>query len=51
MRLKEDKFNKLRTGIYVFEGIDNVGKTTIVSELKEKTSKVMDCEIVAWRIV
>ncbi len=44
MRLKEDKFNKLRTGIYVFEGIDNVGKTTIVSELKEKISKEMDCE-------
>lgn len=44
MRLKEDKINKLRTGIYVFEGIDNVGKTTIVSELKEKISKEMDCE-------
>ena len=23
-------------GIYVFEGIDNVGKTTIVQRLKEK---------------
>jgi len=42
--LKENKFNKLCSGIYVFEGIDNVGKTTIVNELKEKLSEEMDCE-------
>lgn len=44
MRLKENKFSTLRSGIYVFEGIDNVGKTTIVNELKEKLSKEIDCE-------
>lgn len=50
MKLKENKFNKLRSGIYVFEGIDNVGKTTIVNELKERISKEVDyeCEIVAF---
>ena len=31
-------------GIYVFEGIDNVGKTTIVQRLKEKISLSMECE-------
>lgn len=30
-------------GIYVFEGIDNVGKTTIVQRLKEKISLSMEC--------
>lgn len=44
MRLKENKCNILRSGIYIFEGIDNVGKTTIVNELKEKLNKEMDCE-------
>lgn len=50
MRLKENKVNALRSGIYIFEGIDNVGKTTVVKELKEKLSKEMDyeCEIVAF---
>ena len=29
------------SGIYVFEGIDNVGKTTIVQRLREKISLSM----------
>lgn len=32
------------SGIYVFEGIDNVGKTTIVQKLREKISLSMGCE-------
>lgn len=32
------------SGIYVFEGIDNVGKTTIVQKLKEKICETMKCE-------
>lgn len=35
MRLKRNNPN-LYSGIYVFEGIDNVGKTTIIRALKEK---------------
>ena len=31
-------------GIYVFEGIDNVGKTTIVQKLREKIAQSMGCE-------
>lgn len=31
-------------GICVFEGIDNVGKTTIVQRLREKISLSMGCE-------
>lgn len=27
------------SGVYVFEGIDNVGKTTIIKKLKEKICK------------
>lgn len=34
-----------RAGIYVFEGIDNVGKTTIIQALKKRIDKVakIDC--------
>lgn len=34
----------MHSGIYVFEGIDNVGKTTIVQKLKEKICETMECE-------
>lgn len=34
-------------GIYVFEGIDNVGKTTIVQKLREKIFQSMGCECTA----
>ena len=44
MRLKENKCNTVRSGIYIFEKIDNFGKTTIVNELKEKLNKEMDCK-------
>lgn len=37
---------KLYSGIYVFEGIDNVGKSTIVRKLKEKISETLGCECV-----
>lgn len=38
------------SGIYVFEGIDNVGKTTIVQKLKEKICETTEyeCTIVAF---
>lgn len=36
--------NEKYFGIYVFEGIDNVGKTTIVQKLREKISLSMGCE-------
>lgn len=36
--------NEKYFGIYVFEGIDNVGKTTIVQKLREKISLSMRCE-------
>lgn len=41
---------ELYSGIYVFEGIDNVGKTTIVQNLKDKICESMgcDCVIVAF---
>jgi len=50
MRLNEDNVNALRSRIYVFEGIDNVGKTTIIKELKGRLCKEMgyECEIVAF---
>lgn len=37
-------------GIYVFEGIDNVGKSTIIQKLKEKMdeSKKLDCVNMAF---
>ena len=35
---------KLYSGIYVFEGIDNVGKSTIVRKLKEQISETLGCE-------
>lgn len=44
MRLKRNKCNTLRSGIFIYEGIDNVGKTTIINELKEKLNKEMGCE-------
>lgn len=34
------------SGIYVFEGIDNVGKTTIVRALREKICESMGCDCV-----
>lgn len=40
MEYMEDMYS----GIYVFEGIDNVGKTTIVQKLKEKICETMECE-------
>jgi dTMP kinase len=42
--LKENNINALYSGIYVFEGIDNVGKTTIINALKERLCKEMGCE-------
>lgn len=46
MEYMEDMYS----GIYVFEGIDNVGKTTIIQKLKEKISETMEyeCIIVAF---
>lgn len=38
--------NEVYSGIYVFEGIDNVGKTTIVHKLKEKIGESMGCNCV-----
>lgn len=38
--------DEMYLGIYVFEGIDNVGKTTIVEKLKEKIWESMGCECV-----
>lgn len=37
---------KLYSGIYVFEGIDNVGKSTIVRKLKEMIAESIGCECV-----
>ena len=34
------------SGIYVFEGIDNVGKSTIVRRLQERISESLECECV-----
>lgn len=34
------------SGIYVFEGIDNVGKTTIVHKLKKKICESVGCNCV-----
>lgn len=42
-RLKENNIS-LYSGIYVFEGIDNVGKTTIIKSLKEKICKETGCD-------
>lgn len=36
--------HEMYSGIYVFEGIDNVGKTTIIQKLKEKIYESMQCE-------
>ena len=46
MEYMEDMYS----GIYVFEGIDNVGKTTIVQKLKEKICETTEyeCTIVAF---
>lgn len=38
------KNNDTRFGIYVFEGIDNVGKTTIIENLKIKINERTDYE-------
>lgn len=38
---------ELYSGVYVFEGIDNVGKTTIIKKLKEKIFLTMDYECVS----
>ena len=38
--------NEKYFGIYVFEGIDNVGKTTIVQKLRKKISLSIGCECV-----
>lgn len=38
--------NEKYSGIYVFEGIDNVGKTTIVQKLKKKICASMECDCV-----
>lgn len=48
--MNENNVNALRSRIYVFEGIDNVGKTTIIKELKERLCKEMgyECEIIAF---
>ena len=35
------------SGVYVFEGIDNVGKTTIIKKLKEKIFLNIDYECVS----
>lgn len=32
----------MHSGIYIFEGIDNVGKTTIIHELKKHIQKITD---------
>lgn len=42
--------NEKYSGIYVFEGIDHVGKTTIVQKLKEKVSEDIkyNCVIVSF---
>lgn len=37
--MKENNVNALCSGIYVFEGIDNVGKTTIIKALKGRLCK------------
>lgn len=37
---------KLYSGIYVFEGIDNVGKSTIVQKLREMIAESLGCECV-----
>lgn len=42
MGYQNDKYS----GIYVFEGIDNVGKTTIINRLKEKIREGTDYECV-----
>ena len=42
MEYMEDMYS----GIYVFEGIDTVGKTTIVQKLKEKICEIMECECI-----
>lgn len=36
----------LYSGIYVFEGIDNVGKSTIVQKLREMIAESLGCECV-----
>lgn len=38
---------ELYSGVYVFEGIDNVGKTTIIKKLKEKIFLIMDYKCVS----
>ncbi len=38
---------ELYSGVYVFEGIDNVGKTTIIKKLKDKIFLTMDYECVS----
>ena len=38
---------ELYSGVYAFEGIDNVGKTTIIKKLKEKIFLTMDYECVS----
>lgn len=41
-----ERQNGKYSGIYVFEGIDNVGKTTIVGKLKEKIYESVGCDCV-----
>lgn len=41
-----DYQDKTYWGIYVFEGIDNVGKTTIIQMLKKKIDELAECDCV-----
>lgn len=41
-----DYQNEKCFGLYVFEGIDNVGKTTIIQKLKKKIYESIGCECV-----
>lgn len=34
------------SGVYIFEGIDNVGKTTIIHALKQRIQETTDCKCV-----
>jgi len=45
-KMMEDNILKSYTGIYVFEGIDNVGKSTIVQNLKTKICETTDYDCI-----